>query len=386
MISSIKICNFKSIIESKAKLPLFGAIVGLNAAGKSNLIYSIEIARSLMRGANLSQSTAKYGSVNEELFNLRDVTQKKPFSFEFELDVESGFKYIFGISISLKKNQNALSSLIVDQEFLKKNINGNEIVVYNRYSDGTVKIPNESIPSTISAEEDVLFINLYKTPDTEKVKQIFQKTRIVSSDINMLRTPALFMKGSDVARADHISNLIGRLMKDPNLYSQFVKIIKKMMPNLSEFREIKIDDETVKNKEFMVLMQEITLQGELSTRSFSEGDLRTIAIIATGLDMSEDASFFIEEIENGMHAGRAEKLVEYLDTFSKVKNIQIMFTTHSPLIINDMKPQDVLFVSKNGHGTTFELLGDSEDVTTIKLLLKEGGNLTDYLSAKLHKH
>jgi|GEM_PF-3534759 len=386
MISSIKISNFKSIIDATAKLPHFGAIVGLNAAGKSNLIISIELTKLLIAGnVDLSILADRYVSVPEELFNLRDNSPTRPFSFEFEISAESDAKYLFGISIALKKNPNTASTLVVDQEYLKKVSNGSDVLIYKRNSDGSIQTNGEVIPPTINISNDKLFIPLYETPDTDKVKQVFRNIRLQSSDVKNLRSPGVFLNGNEVSRSDRISNLVGRVMKDTNLYGQFLKIIKTLMPNFSDFKEIKIDTEKIKGNEFMILMQENSLQRELSSRSFSEGDLRTFAIIATALEAPSGSAFFIEEVENGMHPGRAEKLVEYLDTFSKVKDIQIVFSTHSPLVINELKPHNILFVSKNGHGTEFELLSDSEDITRIKALLKEGGSVSDYLSTKLSK-
>jgi predicted ATPase len=258
-------------------------------------------------------------------------------------------------------------------------------LVYRRNKDGTVITPEGPLPANINVGDEKLFIGFFETVDTEKVKKIFNQARLLPSDVGRLRAPSIIMQGSEF-RTDQISSLVSRIMKDQTLYDQFFKIVKNLMPSLADFREIKVEGPKVKGSEYLLLMQEKSLQRELSTRSLSEGDLRTLAIIATALEMPENSSFFIEEIENGMHPARAEKLVEQLDTFSKVKNIQIVFTTHSPLVINELKAHNVVFVTKNGTGSKFKLLSETEDISQIKELLKKGVSLSDYLSAKLVKH
>ena len=54
MIESIDIKNFKSIKKSRAKLPFFGAIVGNNAAGKTNLIQAIAFIKESVFGKDIN--------------------------------------------------------------------------------------------------------------------------------------------------------------------------------------------------------------------------------------------------------------------------------------------------------------------------------------------
>mgnify|MGYP001617298239 CR=1 FL=1 len=377
MIRSLEVKNFKSISDAKAKFPTFGAIVGLNAAGKSNLIQVVEFARSLVKGVELEFIQSRIGSTAEELFNLRDRSLSKPFSICIEVESEDGQVYILTFAVSLKKSLSDESSLVISEESLVSEHEGRMIDIYRRNQEGAIFDENREVTS-FTVREDKLWISNFNDSHAEKVRKIFRDVRIHHFDV---RSRWLYPEG----RNDSISRLISSLMKRDELYVNFLKIIKDVMPNFSDFKEIEILGEKAKNevrRDILLLLQEKSLQGYLTMRSLSEGDLRTLFILATGLDMPPNSTFLIEEIENGMHPDRVTKVVEYLDTFSKAKNIQIIFSTHSPIVINDLTPKNIIFVEKDEQGSNFTLLSESEDVGKIKDLLKGGGRLSDYIMTK----
>ena len=69
MIVSIYIRNFKSIIEDSTEIPNFAAIVGLNAAGKTNLIQAIGLINDLVNGLTLEMAIEKIAFPLKEIFN-----------------------------------------------------------------------------------------------------------------------------------------------------------------------------------------------------------------------------------------------------------------------------------------------------------------------------
>ena len=50
MISSIKINNFKSLVNFECKLDKFSCLIGLNGAGKSTILQALDFLSQLMEG------------------------------------------------------------------------------------------------------------------------------------------------------------------------------------------------------------------------------------------------------------------------------------------------------------------------------------------------
>jgi predicted ATPase len=72
----------------------------------------------------------------------------------------------------------------------------------------------------------------------------------------------------------------------------------------------------------------------------SDGTLRFAAITAALFQPDMPALMTIEEIENGIHASRLRLLVELLRSRTAQGPTQIMATTHSPIVLAWLKPEE----------------------------------------------
>jgi predicted ATPase len=134
----------------------------------------------------------------------------------------------------------------------------------------------------------------------------------------------------------------------------------------------------------MVLLEEADLKGRLSVKSLSAGDLRTLYIVASVMNLPSGSTFIVEEAENGLHPKRLTNLLEYLEMISVKRDIQIIYSTHSPIVINKLKAENVIFVEKDTpHGTRFHVLSDTEHVSNIKKLLEDGVPLAEYMYTRM---
>jgi predicted ATPase len=58
----------------------------------------------------------------------------------------------------------------------------------------------------------------------------------------------------------------------------------------------------------------------------------------------------IDEIENGVNPYITEKIIALLRDITDAQGRQIIFTTHSPVILNDIKPEEIVFLWKDKSG------------------------------------
>lgn len=377
MIDYIKIKNFKSIKDAETKLPIFGALVGSNAAGKTNFIQAIELTRDLIMGASTEEALNKIVLTPFDIFNFNEIS--KQVSISILIGDNQNDKYFFTYTLGLENSDTP--SLTVQYEKLEKCSDDGNIIIYLREVGRLMNGENNSIPLDIDPKK--LVLASYRDQTVVKVKNIFSK-------VNILQAKALDSRESLVnLTAEGLAAISVRLKyRNAKAYGEFEDIIKNILPSFSTYLIQSFEDRGgVSNeteKYHLVLLEEKNLKGKLSMQSISAGDLRTLYFIASALSMEGGTCLITEEIENGMHPLRVKDVLSYMDHISRQKRVQMLFTTHSPVVINKLRPEDVIYVKKdNDTGTSLTQLGESKEITAIQSVLDKGGQLTDYINSRL---
>lgn len=380
MYSLIDITNFKSIKKATAKLPSFGAIVGKNAVGKTNLIQSIQFVRDLAIGKNTSEAQKSISLIPNELFNFNQGDSE--FGLDMTIKLKDESRYLLSIRVGLINGSVKPAVLLVNNEELYKlNEDESKELLYARDKNSLRDANDAIIPLAIDTNK--LALSVYKTDHTERLKDVFVNT--VIPDIENVYNVESITNGSAGDDYQDLANTIVSLHHNhPEKYDQFQVIIKKLLPHFSSLIEIpsKSDEPSPSPEKeiFLLVLEERNLKQKLSMQSVSSGDLKTLFLIATTLYMADSSTLLIEEIENGMHPKRIIDLIEHLETIARIKGMQIVFTTHSPIVINKLSASEVLLTDKDlNEGTYFTLLEDTEQISKIKQYLKEGGTLSDIL-------
>ncbi len=119
-----------------------------------------------------------------------------------------------------------------------------------------------------------------------------------------------------------------------------------------EVRSVRIDrDES--RQQMSVLLGLDGCEQELGPRSISDGTLRYLALVTMELDPESGGVLCMEEPENGMHPARVPAIVDLLRDFivDPKEEIgpdnplrQVILNTHSPDVVRQMDPHEVLFV------------------------------------------
>ena len=257
---------------------------------------------------------------------------------------------------------------------------GNTEVIYTRTENNLLDTNNNPIP--LAVDPDKLALSIYNNPDVTAVKKMF--SNILIPDIETINSRESLVTGGK--NEDGLASTLVRLMHgDKDSYSNFIKIVQKIMSSFASVVEMPAPESLSgtpdQEKSYMILLEERNLAGKLSMQSVSSGDLRTLFLIASAIGLQPDSSFFIEEVENGLHPKRVLDVIDHLRTIAIKKEVQIIFTTHSPKVINSLSAQDILFVEKKlPEGTKFTRLDDTAQNTRTQKLLDSGGNITDYLN------
>lgn len=93
---------------------------------------------------------------------------------------------------------------------------------------------------------------------------------------------------------------------------------------------------------------EIELQDRTRVRAphVSTGLLYYLAFAAIPEFSGGLSTILLEEPENGLHPARIREVLAVLRTMHEQHNAQVIMTTHSPLVINELKPEEVSVVTR----------------------------------------
>jgi predicted ATPase len=145
---------------------------------------------------------------------------------------------------------------------------------------------------------------------------------------------------------ENFAALIRMICRDPVTKEAYLSWLRELRPR-------DIDDVETRETGFGdigVMMKE---RGhEWPARILSEGTLRFAAITAAFFQPDMPGIITIEEIENGIHASRLRLLVELLRSQTAAGKTQVMVTTHSPVLLAWLKPEE--------YATTFLCKRDEE--------------------------
>ncbi len=365
MIDFINLKNFKSFKDSGSRLPSFGAIVGKNAAGKTNLVQAILLTKNLITGGDVFRATTNISPIFSEVFNANSNSDE----FDLKIKLSNGAKYTLDFSVAELEGDNPI---VIKRERLDVD----NRLVYLREGDDLKGNDGSTIP--LSVDKSKLVIAFYNQGLALAVKKIFSDVYITEQYADIGEAI-----GSADVNEETLASLLVRLSQNKDLYEKFMTISRKMMPYLASFEELKlhnnVEERQPSEEKYLVLLKEHNLKKQLSTRIISDGDLRTLYLIGMALMRAPHSTLIIEEIENGMHPKRIQELIDHLDTISKINDIQILFTTHSSFVINRLAPQEILLVEKTKDGSRMTLLSESDQSTGIQRMLENGGKVTDYL-------
>ncbi len=107
----------------------------------------------------------------------------------------------------------------------------------------------------------------------------------------------------------------------------------------------------------------------MKPQNISDGTLRLLAFIVALYSGASLVAF--EEPENRIHPYLLETLVD----LARKAPCQVIITTHSPYLLDHVKPEEVYVVEKPGTETIVKKLSKTKEVHAVKKLLEEGGTL-----------
>jgi predicted ATPase len=103
--------------------------------------------------------------------------------------------------------------------------------------------------------------------------------------------------------------------------------------------------------------------GQVEASQVSDGAMLFLGFLSLLHHPSPASVLLIEEPETGVHPGRLKSIVKLLRTLTVADGdrpaVQIVMTTHSPYLLDELRPEEVLVFRRDEHGAADAIRMDS---------------------------
>jgi len=362
----LRIKNFLSTRDVDLELGKLSVFVGPNSSGKSNIVRALQL---LTNYARLGNPVLPGYRDFRSLVHGFDMTKQVELEIEAEISSRS-VKY----SLILTLDNYVEKAWINGKEALSSEGRKPEASVLTR--NGIVKLFNKPYTPTLDPTRQQSLIQCdYKTAliylPSEAAEEIHQLAELLkgfaihSFDPRYIRSasrvadpPLLGYEGSGLARV-----LLHFYLENRRAFARIEDVLRSLIPEVEEV----IPHIERENVELWLRVKD--LREPLKPANISDGTLRILAYITV---LHSDVSLAaFEEPENFVHPHLLETLVD----LARKAPCQVLITTHSPYLLDHVKPEEVYVVEKPGVETIAKKLSKTKEVEAVKKLLEEGGTL-----------
>lgn len=368
MLTEVELYNFKSHRHTQLKFDdsRLHAIVGKNSSGKTSILQALHYLSLLANG--------KF----EDIFG--DQTDRAP---EFLVTIEQNEMTVTVRGFSEADRQNWKAGY----EFRKV------YVSIRNHIDNQLWLP--VVSWQVDQEEQEWqgweeSLSEAPTPILQALKHgIYLK--LIASNLSKAAyseaiAPQVESDGSGLAPAldylrneapDHFQNL-------QNMLRQIVPGVQKIgirraKVEINRQRSITVDGKPILYDEDQVVSgQEVVLDmstGErIPAHTISEGTMLALGLLTVLVNPEHPNLVLLDDVEQGLHPRVQRELMTVLkEIIKRNSNLQIIFSTHSPYIVDELEPSQVHVLSNSVSGFTYaKRLDEHPDVEWAKEVLTTG--------------
>jgi predicted ATPase len=327
MIEKIQLENFKNHADTTIDLGGLTALVGPNGSGKTSVLQAIHYLARVAR-ENQLKGALDLDTVRDEL--VRRGTNRLSISASGTLEnlkSDKSEKKSWFLRISPPRDSESTQEPPVNQNFAE--VRWAEDRFRAEFTDKSLLPPTEArkgILATIGSAR------LYRLAPNQM--------RGMSS----MREPygRLSRTGQNLA-----SVLAYCMTTEQDRYQQIEEMMSSVIPSITGLRS-RPDD-----SRFELLFDTISGK-EIKADHVSEGALMTLGVVTalTGSDESGSSQLvMLDGLETSLHPRAQRDLVHQLKKVTDQKrNAQILFTTHSPYIVDELSPEEVCLLNTDEEG------------------------------------
>ncbi len=340
MISRLHVENFKCLRDVTVDLGPFTVLIGSNDSGKSSILDAIRVIGGTTR-VTIAESLVLEEESRDDPFD--EVVWMRDTGLAMTLSVtgrtENGADSTFEYALKLRRP----APLFVIDEHL---------TLGSDHAINTINQPAQSTSLTLLARQ--------QPAQAHRIRPVLAalgSSRKYRLDPHALRATNPFKAQPVLTSAgDNLPEALDALITGPrrDAIVELEKALHNAVPTLSgvNLRTLNLPGGVGKEIHFNLSGTDVTVRPP----NVSEGALLLTAFLVLAYGESQNI-LLIEEPENGLHPTRLQTVIELLRAMSTgaVGNRprQVILTTHSPLLLNYVKPEEVRIVRRDPeHGSS----------------------------------
>nr|MDZ8015348.1 AAA family ATPase [Nostoc sp. ZfuVER08] len=177
----------------------------------------------------------------------------------------------------------------------------------------------------------------------------------------------------------------------PEKFQELQEMLSRIVPGVREVgirrakvavnrqRSIEVNGKFISYEETQEMTgQEVVLDmntGErIPAHAISEGTMLTLGLLAVLMNPTQPNLVLLDDVEQGLHPkAQRELMTVFKEIIQSNKNLQIIFSTHSPYIVDELIPSQVYILNNTNSGFTIsKRLDEHPDVEWAKQTLTTG--------------
>ncbi|WP_377475665.1 MAG: AAA family ATPase [Microcoleus anatoxicus] len=177
----------------------------------------------------------------------------------------------------------------------------------------------------------------------------------------------------------------------PDKFQSLQEMLKRIVPGVREVgvkrakvmvnrqRLIEVDGKSISYEESQEMTgQEVVLDMNTGKRipahAISEGTMLALGLLTVLMNPNQPNLVLLDDVEQGLHPKAQRELIAvFKEIIQQNNNLQIIFSTHSPYIVDELTPSQVHVLSNNNSGVTHsKRLDEHPDVEWAKQTLTTG--------------
>lgn len=373
MITYFSFDNWKSIRHGELFIDPLSFIIGTNASGKSNVLDAIDFLQRLSTGSSVADCVK--GTRGGQDWIILDGEKQTTLTVKAD---NGNYEYVY--QLTLTRSDKGVS---ISREVLKRKNSAEKTLFETDWISPTgILVTRFYTGNRGSAKRMDLYANtsiLFQAENLNVSKEVKQGAAFVLSQLRniFILTPMPEMMRNYVPLSIELDrnggNVAGVLTgMDEDRKAGVEKVIQTYLKDLPERDVERVWAERIGKfgTDAMLYCEEKWTDEKrltLDARGMSDGTLRFISIIIALLTRPQQSLLVVEEIDNGLHPSRADELVEMLRELGKQNSIDVLCTTHNPVLVDSLGNEMIPFInvikrSEADGSSTINLLEDKQDL------------------------
>lgn len=387
MLKRIKITNFLSCQDTEIEFENITALIGRNAAGKTNVLRTIQWV------SGFALNREGFNEAFNNVFNNTSSFQQSNVECELECYIDKKlFKYEMKLIFATQKEKR------MQTEQLSIYKNNKWITVANRKNSNVAYYINGKKTTELEVGEQSAMITAIVTflPQARVKSHIVKIFLYLSSicyyDFNKYTETYehYFFEYSKYKqwlenKKKNESSVVMRLLhlwyEDKSVLEEIQELIGNNGLNLIDkvvIEEFNLGNTQDDRKICVVGFKKINTTVGYGSLSF--GTQRVLSLLLALL-YDKNTTLLLEQPEDGIHSGLLKKIIPLCMQYADVYNKQLIIATHSADVINLLKPESIRLVRMTEAGT--KVIGLQEEQIELALdYIENEGSLFEFIESR----